>query len=389
MNFQMYVPTRTLFGVGELNNLHSQKMPGKKAMIVISNGKSTRSNYYLDRTEEQLNMAGVETVLFDKVEANPLKSTVMDGSLFARENNCDFIVALGGGSVMDASKAMAIMSTNDGDLWDYVSSGTGKGKAIANTPLPIVAITTTAGTGSETDYGAVITNAETKEKTGIVHESLFPYLAIVDPELMTTVPPKFTAYQGFDALFHSVEGYISNKANVMSDMVGITAIENVSRNLERAVKDGNDLEAREKIAFGNFLSGIEMCVGSTSSQHSLEHAMSAYHQDLPHGAGLIILSKAYFTFFIERNVCHEKFIKMAKAMGMEDAKEPMDFINALTKLQEACGVSDLKMSDYGIKPEEFKMMAENAMSTMGFLFTCDRISLTIEDCISIYEKSYK
>lgn len=93
MSFQMYVPTRTLFGVGELNNLHSQKMPGKKAMIVISNGKSTRSNYYLDRTEEQLNMAGVETVLFDKVEANPLKSTVMDGSLFARENNCDFIVA--------------------------------------------------------------------------------------------------------------------------------------------------------------------------------------------------------------------------------------------------------------------------------------------------------
>lgn len=389
MSFQMYVPTRTLFGVGELNNLHNQKMPGKKAMIVISNGKSTRSNYYLDRTEEQLNMAGVETVLFDKVEANPLKSTVMDGSLFARQNNCDFIVALGGGSVMDASKAMAIMSTNNGDLWDYVSSGTGKGKAILNTPLPIVAITTTAGTGSETDCGAVITNAETKEKTGIVHESLFPYLAIVDPELMTTVPPKFTAYQGFDALFHSIEGYISNKANIMSDMVGITAIENVSRNLERAVKDGNDLEAREKIAFGNYLSGIEMCVGSTSSQHSLEHAMSAYHQELPHGAGLIILSKAYFTFFIERNVCHEKFIKMAKAMGMEDAKEPMDFIKALTKLQEACGVSNLKMSDYGIKPEEFKMMAENAMSTMGFLFTCDRMSLTIEDCISIYEKSYK
>lgn len=389
MSFQMYVPTRTLFGVGELNNLHNQKMPGKKAMIVISNGKSTRSNYYLDRTEEQLNMAGVETVLFDKVEANPLKSTVMDGSLFARQNNCDFIVALGGGSVMDASTAMAIMSTNNGDLWDYVSSGTGKGKAILNTPLPIVAITTTAGTGSETDCGAVITNAETKEKTGIVHESLFPYLAIVDPELMTTVPPKFTAYQGFDALFHSIEGYISNKANIMSDMVGITAIENVSRNLERAVKDGNDLEAREKIAFGNYLSGIEMCVGSTSSQHSLEHAMSAYHQDLPHGAGLIILSKAYFTFFIERNVCHEKFIKMAKAMGLEDAKEPMDFIKALTKLQEACGVSNLKMSDYGIKPEEFKMMAENAMSTMGFLFTCDRMSLTIKDCISIYEKSYK
>jgi len=131
MSFDMYVPTRVLFGAGQLNNLKSQKMPGRKAMIVISSGKSTRSNGYLARTEEQLHLAGVETVVFDKVEPNPLKSTVMAGSVFARENNCDFIVALGGGSSIDAAKAMAIVATNDGDLWDYVRSGTGRGKPIA------------------------------------------------------------------------------------------------------------------------------------------------------------------------------------------------------------------------------------------------------------------
>lgn len=389
MAFDMYVPTRTLFGAGRLNDLNTQKLPGKKAMIVISNGKSTRENGYLARTEEQLHMAGIETVVFDKVEPNPLKSTVMDGAAFARKNGCDFIVALGGGSCMDASKAIALMATNEGDLWDYVVSGTGNGKSIKVNTLPIVAITTTAGTGSETDYGAVITNAETNEKTGIVHELLFPTLAIVDPELMCTVPPKFTAYQGFDALFHSVEGYISNRANLMSDMVGITAIENVSRNLAKTVKNPNDLEAREKVAFGNYLSGIEMCVGSTSSQHSLEHAMSAYHQELPHGAGLIMLSKSYFTHFINKHVCDERFVSMAKAMGMKDAKEPMDFITMLVKLQEDCGVADLRMSDYGIKPEEFEMMAKNAMDTMGFLFACDRVALSVEDCIDIYKNSYK
>lgn len=389
MSFNMYIPTRTLFGAGQLNNLKDQVMPGKKAMIVISKGKSTRANGYLDRVEEQLKLAGVETVVFDKVESNPLKSTVMAGAAFAKENSCDFVVALGGGSPMDASKAIAIMATNSGDLWDYVQSGTGKRKAIKNKPLPIVAITTTAGTGSETDAGGVITNEETKEKVAIKDNAIFPVLAIVDPELMKSVPPKFTAFQGWDALSHSMEGYINNKTSLMSDMYAITAIENVSRYLSRAVKVGNDMEARERVAFANNLSGVVMCVGTVSSQHSLEHAMSAYHQDLPHGAGLIILSKAYFTYFINKHVCDDRFIRMAKAMGMEDAKEPIDFITMLSKLQEECGVNDIKMSDYGIQPEEFESFAHNAKDAMSGLFLADRCELSIKDCIAIYEASYK
>lgn len=388
MGFEMFVPTKTLFGQGKLNDLHTQHMPGKKAMIVISNGKSTIVNGYLDRTQEQLRMAGISFEVFHEVEPNPLKSTVMRGGAFARSHNCDFIVALGGGSVMDASKAIAIVATNSGDLWDYVVSGTGKGQTMKANPLPIIAITTTAGTGSETDCGGVITNEDTKEKIGIVFPSLFPVLAIVDPELMTTVPPKFTAFQGFDALFHSVEGYISNKANLMSDMIALTAIEQVTHNLAKTIKDGNNIEAREKVAFGNYLSGIEMCVGSVSSQHSLEHAMSAYHQDLPHGAGLIMLSKSYFTFFIEKHVCDERFMRMAKVMGIQNPTNPMDFITALLKLQEDCGVADLKMSDYGIMPKEFEIMAKNAKSSMTFLFTCDRYSLTEQDCVTIYKNAY-
>jgi len=389
MSFNLYVPTRILFGAGELNNLQSQKMPGKKAMIVISRGKSTKANGYLARTEEQLKLAEIETVVFDRVEANPLKSTVMAGGAYAKENGCDFIVALGGGSCIDAAKAIAVMATNDGDYWDYIPSGSGKGRTVENQPLPIVAITTTAGTGSETDPGTVITNEEKHEKTGFVREDLFPVLAIVDPELMLTVPPKYTAYQGFDALFHSVEGYVSNGVNLISDMFAITAIENVGRHLAKAVKDGLDIHARERVAFGSTLSGLVMSVGRCTSEHSLEHAMSAYHQELPHGAGLIMLSKAYFTHLVDKHVCDDRFVQMAKAMGMEDAKEPIDFIRMLVKLQKDCGVADLKMSDYGIKPEEFGTMAKNAKDTMGFLFTCDRREISVDECVAIYRESYK
>ena len=387
--FLMYVPTKALFGAGELNNLHKQALPGKRAMLVISNGKSTRENGYLARTEEQLAKAGVEYFVFDRVEANPLKSTVMAGGAFAREHSCDFVVALGGGSVMDASKAIALMATNGGDLWDYVQSGTGGRKTPERDPLPIVAITTTAGTGSETDSGGVITNPETHEKTGIVSEKFFPVIAIGDPELTTSVPPKFPPYQGFDALFHSTEGYISNKANLMSDMVAITAIENVGRNLAATVRDGKDLDARAKVAFGNYLSGIQMCVGCCTSEHSLEHAMSAYHQELPHGAGLIMISLAYYEFFIKKGVAPERFVRMAQAMGMTEASKPEDFLTALAGLQRECGVDNLKMSDYGITPDEFEKMAKNAMDSMCWLFVNDRVELSVEDCVEIYAKSYK
>lgn len=389
MSYDMYVPTRTLFGAGMLDELHAQPMPGKKALLVISNGRSTRANGYLERTEEQLRRAGVETVLFAEVEANPLLTTVNAGGEAARKNGCDMIVALGGGSVMDAAKAIAVVAANGGDYWDYIPCGTGKGKAVEHAPLPLVAVTTTAGTGSETDAGCVITNAATHEKTGFVHPSLFPVLAIVDPMLMLSVPPKFTAYQGFDALFHSTEAFISKGMNLMSDMYALNAIENVAKFLPRAVADGNDLEARTRVAWGNTLSGSVMCVGRCTSEHSLEHALSAYHQELPHGAGLVMISKAYYTHFIEKQVCDDRFVRMAQAMGMEDAAEPMDFIKALIRLQEACGVADLKMSDYGITPGEFLKMSRNARETMGFLFTCDREPLSEEDCVKIYRESYR
>lgn len=389
MRFQAFTPTKVLFGVGELNNLHGEKLPGKRALLVISNGRSTKANGYLSRTEKELEKAGVSLTVFDEIEPNPLAATVMRGGEAARKAGCDFIVALGGGSVMDASKGIAVMATNGGELWDYIKGGSGKGKPIAKAPLPIVAITTTAGTGSEVDCGGVITKPETHEKIGLVDPSLYPVLAIVDPELMTTVPPAYTAYQGFDALFHSTETYINRRANPVSDMVASAAIRNIGKYLARAVKDGGDIEARTGVAFANTMSGYSMETGGCTSEHSLEHAMSGRHQNLPHGAGLIMISVEYYKFFVEKHVCDERFTEMARLLGKTDASKAEDFLDALAALQKACGADNLKMSDYGIAEDEFDEMAANAGETMGRLFLSDRCELSHEDCVEIYRRSFR
>lgn len=313
----------------------------------------------------------------------------MEGAAFAKENGYDFILALGGGAVLDSAVAVAAMATNPGDLWDYVNGGTGKGQPLVNPGLPIVTVATSSGTGSEVNCWGVISNPETNEKIGFGYPELVPVLAIVDPELMKTVPAKYTAYQGFDALFHNTEVMISNGVNILSETIALSAIESIAKYLPRAVKDGNDLEAREQVAYGSTIAGITMQLTSTTAQHSMEHAMSAYHHNLPHGAGLIMISKAFAEFFIEKHACDEQFIKMARVMGIPDAQKPEDFITALMQLKKDCGVDDLKMSDYGFKSEESMTLAVNARETMGGLFLANPCEMSDEECAGIFDKSYR
>lgn len=389
MNFNYFIPTKLLFGKGQLSNLHNQKLPGKKALIVITSGKSIRVNGYLERVENELKLAGVASVVFDKILPNPIKAHVMEGAAFAKENSCDFVIGLGGGSSIDSAKSIAVMATNDGDYWDYISGGSGKGLPVLNDPLPIVAITTTAGTGTEIDPWTVTTKEDTEEKIGFGYEKTFPVLSVVDPDLMVTVPADLTAYQGFDALFHSTEGYLNKTAYVMSDMYALKAIELIGRSLAKAVKNGKDETAREEVALANTLSGMVESTSGCTSEHSLEHALSAYHPKLPHGAGLIMISRAYYTHFANTGKCNERMISMAKALGKENAKDPMDFVDALAQLQEACGVSELKMSDYGVKKDDLLKYVVKAYETMGGLFEVDPVPLTKEDCLKILEESYK
>lgn len=384
--FRLNIPTKVLFGCGEIKNLATEALPGKKAMIVISAGTSMRKYGYLDKVINLLKDNDIDSIVFDKILPNPIKDHVMEGAAICREMKCDMIVGLGGGSSIDSAKSIAVMACNEGDYWDYIQGGSGKGRPV-NKALPIIAIPTTAGTGTEADPWTVITNTEKNEKIGFGCRHTFPVLSIIDPELMLSIPPHLTAYQGFDAFFHAAEGFIANCATPISDLYALEAIRLLYKYLPVAVKDGHNLKARAKVAWASTLAGMVESTSSCTSEHSMEHAMSAYYPELPHGAGLIILSEAYFESF--RNDRMKRFMKMAEAMTQQKSNRPSDFIDALVRMQKECDVYGLKLSDWGIKKEDLPKMVQNAKDTMGGLFTLDPRPLTDEEVLKIYEQSYR
>lgn len=388
MPYEFYLPTKLLYGAGCLSALGGCALPGRKALLVTSAGQSAKRHGYLGRVEEQLTQAGVRAVLYDQITPNPTKAEVMAGAALCRKEGCDFVLGLGGGSSIDAAKAISVMARNPGDYWDYVSGGTGKGKAVPNAPLPVVAVTTTAGTGTEADPWTVTTNEETQEKIGFGYEKTFPVLSVVDSELMVSVPPRLTAYQGFDALFHSTEGYLNRTASPISDLMALEAIRLIGKSLPRAVRDGADLEARGDVALANTLSGMVETLSGCISEHSIAHAMSAYHPKLPHGAALIAISKAYYQKLIRLGACRERMAAMARALGKSDAERPEDFLTALDALQKECSVDGLALSSFGMSPEEFPALTRNARETMGGLFEVDPVTVSDGDVLEILSDAF-
>jgi Iron-containing alcohol dehydrogenase. len=390
-NFTYFMPTEIVFGPGKLKELAKLSLPGKKALIVIGSNNSMKRHGYLDRVIGYLKENNVESIVYDKILPNPIATHVAEGAKIAKENNCDFVIGLGGGSTIDSSKAIAIMARNPGDYWDYVSDGTGKGMEIKNRPLPIVAIPTTAGTGTESDPWAVITNTETNEKIGFGYRYTFPTLSIVDPELMLSIPPEFTAYQGMDAFFHAVEGYIAEVNQPASDVHALQSVSLITEYLPKAVADGNNIEARTAMAWASTSAGIVESLSSCVSHHSMEHAVSAYHPDIPHGAGLIMLSVSYFSFMASK--APDRFIDLARAMGEDiigNTKEEQAqcFITALKKLIKNIGMEDLKLSNFNVKEDEIEKLSKNAMEAMSSLFKVDPYKLSLEEVKSIYRACF-
>ena len=374
--FSFYMPTRLYFGSGAVNKLSRARLPEGRGLI-ITGGTSTT------KLAGILKDAGHETLVYDKVKPNPTIEGVRECASLCRSEGIAFVVGLGGGSSIDTAKAVAIMATNDGDWWDYIHGGTGGGKRMAKAGLPIVAIPTTAGTGTEADPFTVITNGE--EKIGGGGEKCFPTISVVDPDFMMSVPPHLTAYQGFDAFFHAAEGYLASTATPMSDMFALQAIELIGRSLAAAVRDGSNAEARADVALANTLAGFVETLSSCTGEHAIEHALSAFHSDLPHGAGLIMISNAYWKRFAESSGA--RMAAIARAMGHKDATRPEDFITALAEMQKACGVDTLRLADYGVKAADCDKIAENAIVTMGGLFRADPRPLETTEIVDIIRES--
>ncbi len=393
LSFSYYLPTRILFGAGRLKELAMTRyIPGKKALVVIGSRGAMRKSGYLDRVISHLKENNVDSAVYEKILPNPVSRHVDEGADFARKNGCDFVLGLGGGSTIDSAKSIAVMAKNPGKYWDYVTGGSGGGKTPSGGALPIVAIPTTAGTGTEADPWTVITKSDTKEKIGWGDDSTFPALSIVDPELMTSVPPDTTAHTGMDAFFHAVEAYVSVCNQPASDHLALEAISLITKNLPVAVKDGRDIEARKKLAWASTEAGVCESISSCISHHSIEHAISAWYPDLPHGAGLTMISGAYFSYLIERNPA--RFPDMARAMGedvegLSRKERPFAFIKALKKLIKKIGLKDEKLSKYGVKKEDIRALAENSFYAMGGLYEVTPVRLTLYDVMTILENAYE
>lgn len=386
LNVKFFMPTKLYIGKGSLNLLGKLKLPYKKVLVVTSGAIMTQLGY-VGKVQTLLKEAGIESIVYDKVQPNPITTHVMEAAEIVKENGCDAIVGLGGGSSIDSAKAISVMSTNEGNLWDYAYGSTGKEKEIKCKPLPVIAIPTIAGTGTEADPWSVITNPETYEKTGLGTEEIFPVMSFVDAELMKSIPPLFTAYQGMDAFLHAAEGYIAKVSNEISDIFALKSISLISANLPLAYKDGNNIKARENMALASTLSGIVESTSDCTSEHALGQAFAAFNDKIPHGASLIIICREYFKHFSK--LVPQKFIDMAKAMGKTEANSPNDFLTALDELLESCDLLNVKMSDFGIKKHDLKKYVDNARTTLNCNFEEDPVPLSDEQALSILEKSYR
>jgi len=392
-SFTYYLPTRLIFGPGKLAELATTPhFPWKKALVVVGQGGSTRRSGSLERVRSLLASRGVEVVVYDRIRPNPEAAQVEEAAAIARAEGCDVVVGLGGGSSIDSAKSIAVMAKNPGRYWDYMMSAAGGRKKPEQGALPIVAITTTAGTGTEADPWTVVSNPDAREKVGWGCDFTFPALSIVDPELMVTLPPKQTAYTGMDALFHAVEAYLATCHQPASDLFALEAVSLIARWLPVAVADGTNMEARTALAWANTAAGICETLSSCISHHSLEHAVSAFYPHVPHGAGLTMLSVAYFTDVAERNPT--RFADLARAMGedvdsLPEGDRPFAFVTALEKLIAASGLAGETLSGYGVNESDIPALAANSLSAMGGIFACTPVKQDQADVERIFRRAFK
>ena len=288
-DFNYFAPTEIVFGCGVLKEAGAQTARfGKKAIIVTDNRLPGFGDGF-KRLCESLEAAGVSYVHFDGVIPNPTTDVVTAGANMAKEFGAEVAIGMGGGSSMDTAKAIAVEATHEGSAWNYLHYTAGP----TEKTLPIIAISTTAGTGSQTTPCAVITNTEKLDKSAIWHKNIFPRVAIVDPELTATMPASVTAQTGFDAFCHNFEAYLSVNTNPLVEAMAIDAIERIAVNLPKVLEDGRDMEARSEMAWADTLGGLTNASAGVTLPHGLGMQVGGHCPHVTHGQALAFTRYTY------------------------------------------------------------------------------------------------
>jgi alcohol dehydrogenase class IV len=360
-DFVFRMPTRVVFGVGAAAKVGEEckKFKAEKAFLVTGR-TATRKAAFFTTVVESLKAANIEVEVYSEVEADPSIETIDAGVEALRRSGADIVIALGGGSPIDASKALTILQTNEGSVRDYIY---GK-KQITNPTLPLIVIPTTAGTGSEVTAASVVTDKQGKAKLGFSHDYMMPKLAIIDPETHVGMPPSTTAATGIDALTHALEAYVSLNAEPISDALCLHSIKLIGKYLRRAVANGNDIEARSNMVLASLIAGAGFTNAGLGAVHGIAHSLGArYH--IAHGVanGLIL------PYVMECNLIGnlEKFKDIAEALGektegltLREAAELA--VDAVVQLKEDIGIPHT-LKEVGVDKKDFPEIIHD---TMGY-----------------------
>ena len=305
-NFNYFAPTEIIFGCGAVAETGAQAARfGKKAIVVTDNRLPQIGDTFAKLTAS-LEKAGVEYIHFDGVVPNPTTAVVTKGADMAKAFGAQVAIGLGGGSSMDTAKAIAVEATHPGTAWDYLHYTDGP----TEKTLPIIAVSTTAGTGSQTTPCAVITKTENQDKSAIWHKNIFPKVAIVDPELTATMPAHVTAQTGFDAFCHNFEAYLSVNTNPLVEALALDAIRIIAENLPKVYKDGSDMEARSQMAWGDTLGGLTNASAGVTLPHGLGMQVGGHCPHVTHGQALAAIYPAFTRYTYDS--AKEKFDRVGK-----------------------------------------------------------------------------
>ncbi len=355
------------------------KGSGKKALIVTDKIMVTIGN--VQKLINILDEQDIKYELYADINSEPTDKMVYQGVKIYKETNCDFLIAIGGGSPIDTMKAIGAMLTNPGTLADYM------GKEITALPPALIAIPTTAGTGSEATQYTIISDTQTDVKMLLKGAPLLPALAIVDPDLTLTSPPMVTAATGIDALTHAIEAYTSKKSQPMSDTFAISAVKRVFKSLLKAYKDGTDIEAREEMSIAALEAGIAFNNSSVTLVHGMSRPIGALFH-VPHGLSNAILLYHCLGFALQGTP--EKFCELAKAIGvyengMSDMQAGQTFINEVERL--CCMLNIQTLAEFGVDKKRFfenlDKMAEDALASGSPQNTIK--SINKEEIMNIYK----
>tara|TARA_R110001583_G_scaffold22206_3_gene83469 strand:- start:1594 stop:2742 length:1149 start_codon:yes stop_codon:yes gene_type:complete len=357
MATKFFIPSVNILGQGSVDEAIKDinAFGFTKALIVTD--KPLVSIGLVAKVTKKLNANGIEVVIFDGVQPNPTTGNVAAGLELLTSHKCDFIISLGGGSPHDCAKGIALVATNGGNIKDY------EGVDVSiKAQMPLVAINTTAGTASEMTRFCIITDEARHIKMAIVDKNTTPILSVNDPELMLEKPASLTAATGMDALTHAIEAYVSIAANQITDACAIKAIELIQANLINAVKHGDDIQARENMAYAQFLAGMAFNNASLGYVHAMAHQLGGFY-DLPHGVCNALLLPHVQTY--NAQVVPARLADVAKAMGiditaMSDDQGAKAAIDAIKQLSTAVNIP-ANLTELGVKAEDIPTLADNAL----------------------------